>query len=168
MIRLMTEEDLPAVEEIERLSQPAPWSIETFRKELNQPADSPFGKLYLVEEALGRIDGFCGSWNILDECHVTNIAVHPRARRTGVATRLIESLVSEVSEIGILYVTLEVRASNKKAIQLYERQGFKQIGIRPGYYRSNDEDALIMWLVIDEFVRLSDQKNMRQDNGSAE
>ena len=84
-------------------------------------------------------------WKIIDEAHITNLAVHPDFRRKGVAKVLLINALKECYEEKIKFLTLEVRASNIKAFTLYEKFGFKSLGIRKKYYQDNNEDALIMW-----------------------
>jgi ribosomal-protein-alanine N-acetyltransferase len=84
-------------------------------------------------------------WLILDEAHITNIAVHPGHRRRGVGRLLMETLMKEAVRLNMERMTLEVRVSNKEAISLYKSLGFEEGGIRKGYYSNNREDALIMW-----------------------
>jgi len=96
-------------------------------------------------ETPGRdLVGFAGAWVLVDELHVTTIAVHPAWRRRGVGTSLMLRLVERSLERGIALVTLEVRPSNATARALYERLGFSEVGRRRGYYADTGEDALIM------------------------
>ena len=89
--------------------------------------------------------GYGGMWLILDEAHITNIAVHPEHRRRGVGRLLMETLMKEAVILKMERMTLEVRVSNKAAISLYKSLGFEEGGIRKGYYSNDREDALIMW-----------------------
>ena len=81
----------------------------------------------------------------MDEAHVTNISIHPDFQNKKLAHRLILSMIDECYREKIKYITLEVRVSNQKAINLYEKFGFKYLGLRKKYYQDNNEDALIMW-----------------------
>ncbi len=94
---------------------------------------------------LASIVGFAGLWLMLDESHVTTIAVHPDYRGRGVGELLLSSLIDLSYEIGARNVTLEVRVSNMVAQNLYRKYGFKEAGVRRRYYSDNHEDALIMW-----------------------
>lgn len=89
--------------------------------------------------------GYGGIWLILDEGHVTNIAVDSRYREKGIGKKLVEGLISLCSEEKIMAMTLEVRASNIAAQSLYKKYGFTEFGIRPNYYADDKEDAIIMW-----------------------
>lgn len=139
--RRMSTADLDEVMEIEEASFTSPWSLASFMHELLQNPRA----LYLVATSGGRVVGYAGLWLIIDEGHITNIAVHPDYRRTGVAQRLIATLAEIGCSQGIKRFTLEVRVSNTPAQTLYNRIGFKPAGIRKGYYLDNHEDALIMW-----------------------
>ena len=139
-IRKMLMEDVERVFEIEKSSFSKPWSIEAFKSELagNKLAT------YIVIEENAYIVGYIGVWEILEEGHITNIAIDPSYRGKGYAKELIEELIKLLSIKGINKITLEVRVTNFPAIKLYEGFGFKAHGIRKKYYE-NKEDALIMW-----------------------
>ncbi|MBO9600395.1 MAG: ribosomal protein S18-alanine N-acetyltransferase [Cohnella sp.] len=127
--------------QIERESFTAPWSEEAFRNEL---MNNMFAK-YMVMERDGGILGYGGMWMIVDEAHVTNIAVREAYRGQGLGKRLLQELMRTAQWLGALRMTLEVRVTNEIAKSLYERMGFVPSGIRPNYYSDNMEDALIMW-----------------------
>lgn len=91
------------------------------------------------------IVGFAGLWLMVDESHVTTIAVHPDYRGRGIGELMLSSLLGISYEIGARMVTLEVRVSNSVAQNLYRKYGFKEAGVRKRYYSDNHEDALIMW-----------------------
>ncbi|MCL6588746.1 MAG: ribosomal protein S18-alanine N-acetyltransferase [Firmicutes bacterium] len=138
----MAVEDLEEVLEIENSSFPIPWSRNSFLYELleNQRA------LYLAaKNSCNKTVGYIGMWIVFDEGHITNLAVHPAARRQGVAKFLLKSLIKIAQEKGIKHLTLEVRRSNVPAQQLYQKFGFVHMGVRRRYYLDNNEDALIMW-----------------------
>ena len=99
---------------------------------------------YLVAERGGVIIGFAGAWLVLDESHVTNIAVLMEHRGHGYGRLLTAGLLQYLSNLGAAYVTLEVRKSNAVAQSLYESLGFVRLGVRKRYYEDNGEDALIM------------------------
>ncbi len=139
-IRLMRLKDVEAVADIEEASFARPWSRESFRQELTRNAAAR----YLVAEAHGQIAGYAGAWIILDESHITNIAVHPDFRGKGIGRRLTEELLQVLSNLGAGYATLEVRVSNLRAQQLYRSLGFVSVGRRKRYYEDNNEDAYLM------------------------
>lgn len=141
VINRMLESDLPRVMKIERKSFADPWSLNSFRRELN---DNPYA-LYLSAYLDEKLIAYIGGWLVTDELHITNLAVDPAYRRQGVAGKLLAELIDLAKKQGIVRATLEVRASNTSAIKLYEKNGFSSVGCRPRYYRNNNEDALIMW-----------------------
>ncbi|HLG74934.1 MAG TPA: ribosomal protein S18-alanine N-acetyltransferase [Ktedonobacteraceae bacterium] len=94
---------------------------------------------------LNSIIGFAGLWLMVDEAHVTTIAMHPDYRRLGLGEYLLASLIDISYAIGAKWVTLEVRVSNYTAQNLYRKYGFREAGLRHRYYSDNQEDALIMW-----------------------
>jgi ribosomal-protein-alanine N-acetyltransferase len=98
-----------------------------------------------VAENEGEIIGYGGMWLILDEAHITNVAVRVSSRGNGVGEKLVHFLIDEASKSGARSMTLEVREGNIAARSLYEKMGFFVEGIRPKYYQDNKEDALIMW-----------------------
>jgi ribosomal-protein-alanine N-acetyltransferase len=98
----------------------------------------------------GQVAGYCGFWLILDEAHITNIAVHPEFRGKGYGKRLLQYVMERARRLGALKMTLEVRVSNHVAQSLYEKMGFVRSGVRKGYYTDNKEDALIMWVTLNE------------------
>jgi ribosomal-protein-alanine N-acetyltransferase len=134
-------EDLEAVMEIEEKCFILPWSKLSFLHELldNERA------YYYVAVRDQQILGYIGMWIVLDEGHITNLAVHPSYRRQGVGRALLKNLAFEGKKMGLNYLTLEVRISNLSAQILYKEVGFVEAGVRPGYYQDNREDALIMW-----------------------
>jgi len=136
----MTLDDLQAVHAIERASFAVPWPDDAYRNELltNRLAT------YVVARAGDEVVGFAGLWVMVDEAHVTTFAVHPRWRRRGVGERLLLALVDLAVTRSAREATLEVRLSNMPARRLYEKYGFRPVGIRARYYSDNGEDALIM------------------------
>ena len=140
VIEPMAEHHVAAVAEIDKLSNGAPWSPASFSREILNPQAH-----YVVSTDAGQVTGFAGFWTLVDEAHVTTIAVRPEARGKGVGRALMEHLLSSAAALGMSCATLEVRVSNTKAIQLYESLGFLNSGVRKNYYPDNREDAVIMW-----------------------
>jgi ribosomal-protein-alanine N-acetyltransferase len=138
-VRRLAYSDLPAVIAIERRSFPTPWSLAMFVLELSKPSGICLAATK-GDELLGYL--VCSRYDQV--WHLMNVAVVPERRRSGVAGGLIARLVKEAK--GELPFTLEVRVSNRAAIAMYERFGFRSAGVRPRYYHDNGEDALIMWL----------------------
>jgi [ribosomal protein S18]-alanine N-acetyltransferase len=138
-IRRLAYGDLPAVIAIERRSFPTPWSLAMFVLELSKPSGICLAAVER-DELIGYL--VCSRYD--DVWHLMNVAVVGERRRSGIATLLIEELLRETGRRDPL--TLEVRISNRGAIAMYERFGFRSAGLRRRYYRDNGEDALIMWL----------------------
>ncbi len=145
-IDLMQNEDIEQVMEIEEASFSNPWSKNAFESELDGNNRYAY---YLVARADEGIVGYLGTWFIVDEAHITNIAVKPSARRMGIGKLLINSLFEQAKLRKVMGVTLEVRVTNLPAQNLYNQLGFKAVGFRPEYYQDNGEDALIMWKILD-------------------
>ena len=139
-IRRMTLADLPAVDAIEKEAFARPWPEDAYRKELT---GNPAAR-YLVAEEDGVLAGFAGAWIILDESHITNIAVARPFRGRGIGRELTTALLQYLSNLGAAYTTLEVRESNAPARALYASLGFIAVGRRKRYYEDNGEDALIL------------------------
>lgn len=140
--RPMQLSDIPVVCEIEVESFPTPWTEEAF---VNELTNNHFAH-YLMMERDGVVAGYGGMWLIIDEAHVTNIAVRAPFRGRGLGTRLMSELMRKASFLGALRMTLEVRVSNTVAQRLYEKMGFYAAGVRRRYYTDNNEDAVIMWV----------------------
>jgi len=98
-----------------------------------------------VAEVDNKIVGYGGFWVVVDEGHITNIAVHPEYRSKGIGSKIMEGLIELAKKNGIISMTLEVRESNIVAQHLYAKFGFRPLGRRKGYYQDNNEDAIIMW-----------------------
>jgi len=132
--------DVPTVHEIERLSFSTPWPAHAFEQELtgNRMAR------YLVARAGEQVVGFGGIWLMVDEAHITTFGVHPEWRRRGVGRQLLIALVELSEQMRASRMTLEVRAGNQAAQELYRRFGFIVAGRRARYYTDDGEDALIM------------------------
>lgn len=140
LVRPMRIADLAAVQLIERESFTTPWPSQAYRQEL----ESNRLAHYLVALIGDEIVGFGGIWLMVDEAHITTFAVHSRYRRRRIGERLLLALLDVAVARGAREATLEVRLSNLPARRLYEKYGFRPVGIRPRYYSDNQEDALIM------------------------
>jgi ribosomal-protein-alanine N-acetyltransferase len=138
VVSAASETDLDAIDEIEQHSFKAPWPRETFKAELlREWARLDVGRLD------GRLVTFCNYWLVTTELHILAIATHPDYRGKGIAGQLLEHVLGVAQSTGCSLATLEVRRSNKPAIALYERAGFKTVHVRARYYQ-DDEDALVM------------------------
>jgi ribosomal-protein-alanine N-acetyltransferase len=130
------------IREIEDASHPKPWSQDVFNSELDQMRKG--SRHYIVARSQRHVVGYAGLWFTADEAHVTNVAVRPDRRRSGIATRLMLALGDEAIGRGCAAWTLEVRVSGKSAQELYRTFGFAPAGVRKRYYE-NTEDAIVMW-----------------------
>jgi len=136
----MSVDDIPAVHEIERASFTAPWPTYAFRQELEA---NRLARYVVARDGEGVV-GYAGLWLMVDEAHITTFAVAPDRRRQGVGEHLLLELLRIAESVGAAVATLEVRVSNLPARRLYEKYGFRPVGVRPRYYTDNNEDALIM------------------------
>jgi len=132
---------LDGVLAIENNSFPTPWSRSAFVHEL---VHNDFA-YYIVAVDGEKVAGYAGMWRILDEGHITTLAVHPDYRRQKIGAGLLNALIMEGARRGCARMTLEVRPSNHAALELYGKTGFVSHGRRPGYYSDTKEDAIIMW-----------------------
>lgn len=139
------------------------WSRDSFVSEIN----NKIATYYSVRISTGELVAYIGIWNIVDEAHITTLAVSNNFKRKHIAEALIAKMLEDCYNNYIKYITLEVRASNIAAIKLYEKYGFKSLGVRKGYYQDNNEDALIMWtenIFSDKYkeLYLSNAKNIEE------
>lgn len=141
IIRRMEEMDLDRILEIEKEAFTTPWPRNSFLLEItkNQLAR------YIVAEVNDLVVAYGGIWLIVDEGHITNIAVDKNHRGMGIGKAILEGLIYLCTKEGINAMTLEVRKSNIVAQKLYEKYDFIEAGIRPNYYADDNEDAIIMW-----------------------
>lgn len=170
-IRPARPSDVDGMTALDALCFAAPWSRKSFESEV---CENPLAR-YLVAETIGedadgpktgeaaplgnaaagkdptpRLAGYAGLWAVGEEGHITNVAVHPDCRRRHLGRLLVAHLIAATFEEGLRDYTLEVRVGNLPAIRLYESFGFREAGIRKGYYEDNNEDAMIMWLSVGE------------------
>ncbi|WNR43904.1 ribosomal protein S18-alanine N-acetyltransferase [Paenibacillus roseipurpureus] len=141
VFRSMTMDDIPYICEIEQEAFTTPWTRGAFENELlnNQFAH------YMIMDIGGEVAGYGGMWLIMEEAHVTNIAVKHTYRGQKLGERLLRELMKTSAFLGAIRMTLEVRTSNIVAQNLYEKLGFRSVGVRRGYYTDNREDAVVMW-----------------------
>ncbi|MGP7819577.1 ribosomal protein S18-alanine N-acetyltransferase [Niallia sp. 01092] len=142
--RYMTVEDIEEIYTIETMSFTTPWSKEAFYNELTQNRFAA----YVVIEHNKHLVGYCGVWIVVDEAHITNIAILPEYRGIKLGEKLLKKIMQEAKNKGAVTMTLEVRVSNKIAQNLYRKLGFQDGAIRKNYYTDNQEDALVMWVKI--------------------
>lgn len=160
IIKPLKKEDIDRVSEIESQAYGEHhWSKDAFYSEVNNKV----AKYYTASLESGLIVGYIGTWHIVDEAHITTIAVSKDYLRNKIAESLIVKSLQDCYNEFIKYITLEVRVSNIPAIKLYEKYGFKSLGTRKGYYQDNNEDALIMWT---ENIFSDEYKSMFSQNVS--
>lgn len=126
---------------IENLSFKTPWTYDAFLAELTENKCARYKVLMIGN----KVVAYGGMWILLDEAHITNIAVHPEYRGIGLGNAILEQLIIEAKQNNISAMTLEVRMSNTTAINLYKKYGFIEEAVRKKYYQDTGEDAIIMW-----------------------
>jgi ribosomal-protein-alanine N-acetyltransferase len=141
-IDLMTLDDLPRVREIEAEAFAVPWPRDAYRTELEE---NRLACYLAARDDDGQVVGFAGMWVIFDEAHITTIAVDRTRRGQRVGHRLLLGLIERAVARGARWMTLEVRPSNRTAIALYRKFGFRDVALRKRYYSDNGEDAVVMW-----------------------
>lgn len=140
-IRRMVRSDIDAVLEVEESVFSTPWSRASFETEVDE---NPLAR-YFVAVIENQVIGYAGMWIVLDEAHVTNIAVLPSFWGRRIGEELLTALMDCARLNKVVSMTLEVRTTNERAKNLYSRMGFVPQGVRAGYYSDTHEDALIMW-----------------------
>ena len=140
ILRRMTLSDVPAVHRLEEAIFSMPWSEKDFVYEMTENKVAR----YLVIEEAGEIIAFAGAHIILDQAHVTNIAVRQDCRGRGLGRMITRALMQYASNLGAEYLTLEVRQSNATAQNLYKSLGFVKVNVRKRYYEDTGEDAWLM------------------------
>ncbi|MDX2023414.1 MAG: ribosomal protein S18-alanine N-acetyltransferase [Deltaproteobacteria bacterium] len=133
--------DIDDVMRVEIACFPNPWAPNTFLQELER-AQAHIDVLRRNADA--QVVGFINHWVVLDELHLLNVAIHPDERRRGHARKLIQHMLAFGRQAACRVVMLEVRRSNEAALALYREFGFRSVGVRPGYYSDNGEDAILM------------------------
>lgn len=140
VVRKMTEADVQAVYEISCECFHEPWTSDSVAKEMSNPLAE-----YFVAEKAGKIIGYAGMWHMADEGEVINLAVSASARRQQVGEKLLQAMLNEGQDRGLMALYLEVRESNEAAQALYHKHGFAPIGRRKRYYQQPVEDAINMF-----------------------
>lgn len=135
----LSRKNLPEVLAIESVSFPEPWPETLFLKEMDQR-----GSYFVVFRLNSEMIGYGGFWLVMDEVHITNIAVHPLYRRQGYGSMILQHLVDAAVSRGAIMATLEVRETNLVALNLYRKFGFRHVATHKAYYANTDEDAVVM------------------------
>ena len=137
----MTTEHIKDVHKIEEDCFSIPWSEKSFYDELTKNKMA----IYIVAKEDEKIIGYGGMWHVINEGHITNVAVKKEYRGKGIGNQIINALIDIAKEKEMIGITLEVRTSNDVAQNLYKKNGFIIEGIRKEYYDDNKEDAILMW-----------------------
>lgn len=132
-------EHIRQIEEIERECFSRPWTAEQLKSQMRDEQHE-----FITAVDGSRVLGYVGLMYVLDEGYISNVAVHPDARRQGIGDALIDSLAAKAAELELAFLTLEVRESNAPAIALYAKHGFHPVGKRKNYYDAPKEDAVLM------------------------
>lgn len=160
-IHRMKPEDIEGVIKIEESAYgDHHWSKDSFLNEIR----NDLAYYYTLFTQNGTLAGYAGCWHILEEAHITTIAIAPQFRKRFFAQSLLKRIIDDCYLAKIKYITLEVRVSNNPAINLYSKYGFTSFGTRKKYYQDNNEDALIMWtknIFFDEFKQ-NYEKNIKE------
>lgn len=141
-IRALEKKDLVQVTTLEQQIFSDPWSFSSFEDTLKREEN-----IYIAAEYNGNIIGYCGLWGVAPEGCICNVAVAKEYRGQQVGEALLQELLERGRKAGLTAFTLEVRKSNRPAISLYQKLGFKSAGIRKNFYEHPKEDAIIMWLL---------------------
>lgn len=145
-IRRMTEDDIPQAVEIENMCFSEPWSEGSYRSCFAGDGTQSWFYVAVREEEPEKLLGMIGLTRMGEDGEISNVAVRPENRGNGIARMLLEKVLEDGREgCGLRDFTLEVRVGNEAANRLYEAEGFREEGVRPGFYRNPEEDARIMW-----------------------
>ncbi len=166
-LKPLTAEQLSAVVELDKLCFGELWTLDGYKRELESPNSDLLimvrGQSSAIAQELSSCEfsasnnatfppdnvetivGLCCLWAILEEAHITILAVHPEYRGLGLGQAMLYALLKSAWERGLEWATLEVRTSNQAARSLYEKFGFEEVGRRRHYYKDTGEDALILW-----------------------
>ena len=136
----MRRTDVPVVAEIERQCYATPWHENAYYTEISNRAAS-----YFVARLDGKVVGYGGIWVVMDEAHITTLAVSPERQGKKIGERILQALLEEAVIHGATRATLEVREGNVVAQNLYRKYGFREAAIRKNYYTDNHENAVVMW-----------------------
>ena len=141
--RKMTVADVDRVLKVEEEAFSLPWTRDAFVQEMTTNLHAYY---IVAENDQGQIVGFCGMWMIIDESHITNVAVAEQVKGQGIGEGLMREAIRVAREHEVVLMSLEVRVSNTIAQNLYRKLDFQNGGIRKGYYTDNQENALVMWV----------------------
>ncbi|ENH96412.1 ribosomal-protein-alanine N-acetyltransferase [Gracilibacillus halophilus YIM-C55.5] len=138
----MTKEDIDYVYDVDKRSFVTPWPKDIYYEEMTR---NQYAR-YFVATVDQQVVGFCGTWMVIDEAQITNIAIDPAYRGRQLGTGLFQYVMNEAIANGVKRLSLEVRVSNVVAQRMYKKFGLVPGGIRKNYYVDNHEDALVLWV----------------------
>ena len=142
-LRRLEKADVPQVSFLEQACFSVPWSQASLYQDI---VNNDLSRYHGMFDDKGTLIAYMGYWKVLEQAHVTNVAVAPAWRRRGVGKRLFGYVLQKAAQEGVESLTLEVRPSNEAALALYRSFGMEEQGRRRHYYSDNGEDALILWL----------------------
>lgn len=140
MIRPMSKDDFPVIEQLEKELFTSPWPIKEYAYELDE---NPYAHVYVLEEE-GKIVGYYDYWILYEQAQIATIGVATGKRRQGYAQQMMNRIIEDCNQAGCEFLSLEVRVSNQAAISLYKKNGFVIVNTRKNYYEDNHEDAYLM------------------------
>ena len=148
-IKPLTEKELDQVLALDNICFGGLWSLRSYKREIDSPNSSLFIMTidYQLEE---KVIGLACYWAILEEAHITILAIHPDFQGKGLGKLLLNHLLQEINKQDLKTATLEVSANNQKALNLYQKFGFKEAGRRKKYYQKTGEDALVLWKKVED------------------
>ena len=150
-VREATDNDIPAILELEKLCFTAPWNRDNILYEMH---DNPVSNFWVIEleeknQNLKSVVGFCDYWHTFDSATIAQIAVHPALQRKQLGSAMMDEIINDCYAKKVQNLTLEVRADNERAINFYLKHGFKKECVKPRYY-SNGDDAIYMIRKVNE------------------
>lgn len=144
-LSLLTPDQVDAAVALDQQCLGGLWTAESYLREIDSPNSVLLALMTAAGDAEPSLIGLGCVWMILDEAHITTLAVHPLQQGRGLGQLLLTTLMQTAWQCQMHWATLEVRASNAGAIALYHKFGFISLGLRPRYYQHPEEDALILW-----------------------
>lgn len=148
-IKPLTEKDLDQVVALDNICLGGLWSLNGYKREIKSP-NSCLLVMIIDSECQEKVIGLASFWAILEEAHITLLAIHPDFQGQGLGKSLLNHLLAEIYNKDLKRATLEVAANNFKALNLYQQFGFQEAGRRKKYYQKTGEDALILWKKCDD------------------
>lgn len=148
-IKPLTEKELDQVVALDNVCLGGLWSLRGYQREIASPNSSLF-IMTINSQSEEQVIGLACFWAVLEEAHITLLAIHPDFQGQGLGKSLLNYLLAEAENKGLKRATLEVAENNLKALSLYQKLGFKEAGRRKKYYQKTGEDALVLWKKFDD------------------